>query len=203
MAPLFRSFWQAGFECSTHVLKTGGRLDLVASTRHDLFAEQDFQRLSALGMLTAREGLRWHLIEPQPGQYDFSTVLPILNAAERNGIEIIWDLFHFGWPAFLNIFEPSWVDSFGEFASAFGRFLETETTGPAFVAPVNEISLCLVGRGGRGLFESIRKRPRRRIKETACAGRHPVHRCNSRRSPESAARFARARNSHCGRPQTP
>ena len=59
---LFKSFLQAGFECSTHVLKSGKRLDLVASTGHDQWADQDFVRLRDAGILTAREGLRWHLI---------------------------------------------------------------------------------------------------------------------------------------------
>jgi hypothetical protein len=137
---LFNSFWQAGFECSTHVLKTGKRLDVVASTGHDVFVDQDFQRLAGVGILTAREGLRWHLIEGEPGHYDFSTVLPVFEAGGRWGIQILWDLFHFGWPSHLDIFDPAWVDSFGDFASAFGRFLSAEGTGPAFVAPINEIS---------------------------------------------------------------
>jgi beta-glucosidase/6-phospho-beta-glucosidase/beta-galactosidase len=137
---VFRGFWQAGFECSTHTLKTGKRLDLVESTRHDVFAERDFARLKALGILTAREGLRWHKIEREPGRYDFSSALPILEAAQRQGIQIIWDLLHFGWPSYLDIFNPGWVESFAGLASAFSRVLRRELTEPAFVAPVNEIS---------------------------------------------------------------
>jgi len=144
--PLFKSFWQAGFECSTHTLNTGKRLDLVASTHHDMFAESDFARLKDIGILTAREGLRWHLIETEPGRYDFSSALPILEAAQRQGIQIIWDLFHFGWPSRLDIFDPSWVESFAGFASAFARVLRSEMTEPVFVSPVNEISfLCWAG----------------------------------------------------------
>jgi hypothetical protein len=138
--PLFNSFWQAGFECSTHVLKNGKRLDLVSSTGHDVLAERDFVRLKDVGMLTVREGLRWHLIETAPGQYNFSSALTILEAAQKQGIQIIWDLLHFGWPSHLDVFGPTWVDSFGTFASAFGRLLAREMSEPAFVAPVNEIS---------------------------------------------------------------
>jgi hypothetical protein len=137
---LFNSFWQAGFECSTHVPKNGKRLDVVASTGHDVFVEQDFKRLIEVGILTVREGLRWHLMEREPGQYDFSTVRPVLEAGEPMGIQILWDLFHFGWPSHLDIFDPSWADSFGDFASAFGRFLSAEAPGPVFAAPINEIS---------------------------------------------------------------
>jgi hypothetical protein len=140
MRLLFRSFWQAGFECSTHVLKTGRRLDLVASTQHDVFAERDFVRLKELGILTVREGLRWHLIEKTPGHYDFSSAVRILEAAQKQGIQIIWDIFHFGWPQRLDIFSEQWVNSFAELASSFGTMLLREMSEPAFVAPVNEIS---------------------------------------------------------------
>lgn len=140
MRPLFNSFWQAGFECSTHVLKNGKRLDLVASTHHDALVARDFIRLKDIGILTVREGLRWHLIEAAPGRYDFSSALTILEAAQQQGIQIIWDLLHFGWPSHLNIFDAAWVESFGTFASAFGRLLAKHMSGPAFVAPINEIS---------------------------------------------------------------
>jgi beta-glucosidase/6-phospho-beta-glucosidase/beta-galactosidase len=138
--PLFNSFWQAGFECSTHTLLSGKRLDLVTSTGHDVWAEQDFLKLKEAGLLTAREGLRWHLIETKPGRYDFTSALSILRAAQRQGIQIIWDIFHFGWPDWLDIFDPSWVQSFADLAAAFGRVLKTEMSQPAFVAPLNEIS---------------------------------------------------------------
>ena len=42
---LFASFIQGGFECSTHRRKDGKRLDLIASTVHDQFLVQDYERL--------------------------------------------------------------------------------------------------------------------------------------------------------------
>jgi beta-glucosidase/6-phospho-beta-glucosidase/beta-galactosidase len=138
--PIFNSFWQAGFECSTHTLRNGKRLDLVSSTHHDVFAEQDYARISSLGMLTAREGLRWHLIEAQPGRYDFSSAKTILDAARKHTVQIVWDLLHFGWPERLDIFDASWVEAFSDFAAAFGRWLRAEMPDNALVAPVNEIS---------------------------------------------------------------
>jgi len=102
--------------------------------------EQDYRRLKEFGMLTAREGLRWHLIERESGVRDFSTVLPFLHAAQEAGIQIIWDLLHFGWPDHLNIFEPDWVKSFAEFAAGFAGLLRRETSDISFVVPINEIS---------------------------------------------------------------
>jgi len=37
----FQSFFLGGFECSTHRLRNGKRLDLVRATKHDEFAVKD------------------------------------------------------------------------------------------------------------------------------------------------------------------
>jgi hypothetical protein len=148
--PLFRSFLQAGFECSTHTLKSGKRLDVVASTAHECFAARDFARLAETGMRTVREGLRWHVIEIEPGRHEFLSALPILEAAQNNGVQIIWDLFHFGSPNHLDIFGATWVDALGELASAFGRVLRREMSETSFVAPINEISFVSWAGGDSG-----------------------------------------------------
>ncbi|HWT31837.1 MAG TPA: hypothetical protein VN240_12535, partial [Propylenella sp.] len=66
---LFDSFHMGGFECSTHRLKGGRRLDLIEGTSHDALADSDYRQLSDLGIRTIRDGLRWHLIETAPGHY--------------------------------------------------------------------------------------------------------------------------------------
>src|SRR5690606_1686237 len=60
---LFSSYFMAGFECSTHRRADGRRLDLVAATAHDRLAAADYRQVRDLGLTTARDGLRWHLIE--------------------------------------------------------------------------------------------------------------------------------------------
>ena len=95
---LFRSFFMAGFECSTHRRPDGLRLDLVRSTGHAGLALNDYRACAALGLRSARDGLRWHLIEAEPGRYDWSSWLPMLEAAAEAGVEVIWDLFHYGSP---------------------------------------------------------------------------------------------------------
>jgi hypothetical protein len=137
---LFTSFIQGGYECSTHKLKDGRRLDLIHSTQHDRFLIKDYERLSDYGISTVREGLRWHLIEQEPGKYDFSSVHPFLAAAQKLGIQIIWDIFHFGWPDHLNVFSEAWIESFQGLTTEFARLLRREAPGQNFVAPVNEIS---------------------------------------------------------------
>jgi hypothetical protein len=143
----FVSFFQAGFECSTHKLRDGKRLDLVSSTAHDRFLANDYVRMLEVGMRTAREGVRWHLIEPRRGEYDFSTVLPFIETSQRMGIQIVWDLFHFGWPDFLDIFDPEWATALTELGFRFAKVLRRESSDISFIAPVNEISFVAWGGG--------------------------------------------------------
>ena len=137
---VFKSFVQGGFECSTHRRRDGRRLDIISSTRHDVLALDDYRRLNDLGIWTVRDGVRWHLIERQPNRYDFWSLIPMLRAAEISGTQVIWDLFHYGWPDGLDVFSKEFVERFGRFASAFAHALKRETQGPAFICPVNEIS---------------------------------------------------------------
>lgn len=137
---LFQSFFLGGFECSTHRRSDGRRLDLIASTRHDALAAQDYSQLREHGILTARDGVRWHLIEVSPGQYDWASVLPLLRAAETVGVQVIWDLCHYGWPDWLDIWSDAFPWRFADYAAAFARMHVLETgRAPQFCA-INEIS---------------------------------------------------------------
>lgn len=144
---LFKSFFLAGFECSTHRLRNGKRLDLIASTRHDQFCNLDYDRLLGFGVRTIREGLRWHLIEAAPEVYDFVSAEPMVRASEERGIQVIWDLCHYGWPDDINIFTPEFFRRFVKFALASARWLAERTTGPLMLAPINEVSFFAWGGG--------------------------------------------------------
>jgi hypothetical protein len=149
----FTSFIQGGFECSTHMRRDGKRLDLIASTRHQEFIRQDYQLMRDYGIRTVREAIRWHLIEPSPKQYNFASATPMINAANESGMQVIWDLFHFGWPDQLDIFDPSWPPAFGDLAYEFARmWLRESGASPAFVAPVNEISFLSWAGGDSGFL---------------------------------------------------
>ncbi|NJC39119.1 beta-glucosidase/6-phospho-beta-glucosidase/beta-galactosidase [Xanthomonas arboricola] len=137
---VFDSFFMAGFECSTHRRRDGRRLDLIAGTRHDRWAENDYRAVSAHGMRTARDGLRWHLIEQRPGQYDWSSFLPMLHAANAAGTQVIWDLCHYGWPDDVDIWRPQFVDRFARFAAAAAQCVKNASDAVPFYAPINEIS---------------------------------------------------------------
>src|SRR6185503_19021832 len=163
---IFQSFWIGGFECSTHRLPrrkamgtfAGQRLDLIRSTRHDEFAFEDYSRLQDVGIRTARDGVRWHLIEKRSSRYDFSSLLPMLQAARETQTQVIWDLLHYGWPDGLNVWSAAFVERFARFARATAEVMLEETGTPIYVVPVNEISFVAWGGGDAGFLNPFSKR---------------------------------------------
>lgn len=157
---VFQSFFQAGFECSCHRFPDGRQLDLVESTGHARWAAADYAAIAARGLLTARDGVRWHLVSPTPHSYDWSSLLPLLRAARESGVQPIWDLCHYGWPYWLDIWSARFPEACARYASAVARLIAAESDAPAWYCPVNEISYwswaggdmahfgpCAIGRG--------------------------------------------------------
>src|SRR5262245_58819687 len=138
--PLFKSFFAGGFECSLIRGRSGRVQDLIRQTEHDRYAHLDYLRLVRQGVGVAREGLRWHLVEQQPGKYDFSSALPIVRAARSTGTEVIWDLCHFGWPQYLDIFSVDFINRLAAYGAAFAQWLSHVVNGPLLFVPINEIS---------------------------------------------------------------
>ncbi|HEU4767680.1 MAG TPA: hypothetical protein VFS77_09905, partial [Pyrinomonadaceae bacterium] len=130
----------------------GRRLDLIAATRHDEFALEDYGRLQQVGIRTARDGVRWHLIEKNSARFDFSSLVPMLRAARETQTQVIWDLLHYGWPDGLNVWGASFIDRFARFARATASVILEETGSPIFVTPVNEISFVAWGGGDAGFL---------------------------------------------------
>ncbi|HXH15628.1 MAG TPA: glycosyltransferase [Sphingomonas sp.] len=146
---LFRSFIQGGFESSTHRrAHDRKRVDVIAASHHDVLAAHDYRELAKLGILTVRDGLRWHLIEREPGRYDWSSLDHQRDAAKAAGTEVIWDLLHYGWPDDIDIWTPAFIERFAAFAAAAARHIGPAAAGERrFYAPVNEISFFAWGGG--------------------------------------------------------
>jgi hypothetical protein len=148
---LFQSFWMAGFESACHINSKGQRLDMIAVTQHDVMAEEDYANLRALGLLTARDGVRWHLVD-RAGRDDFSSLTPLAEAARRHGIQVIWNLLHYGWPEDLDLFSADFVDRFARYCRAVARYFAQQSDEVPFYAPVNEISFVSWAIGYRGFM---------------------------------------------------
>jgi beta-glucosidase/6-phospho-beta-glucosidase/beta-galactosidase len=137
---LLPSFFMAGFECSSQRRLDGRRLDLLDSTGHAQLVRADYQRIALHGMKVARDGLRWHLIESSAGHYSWDSWLPMVEAARAQGIKVIWDLCHYGWPDHLDIWSAEFIDSFARFSRTAARILCSNGEEDPYFCPVNEIS---------------------------------------------------------------
>lgn len=147
---MFRSFFQAGFECSTHKLRNGRRLDLLSSTGHDRLVAEDYRRIQEFGIHTIRTAARWYLIEASPGEYEFSSLGRILDAAEAGQLEVLLDLLHFGWPDHINVLSRDFPGQFARFTRKVAGYLRRKQYQCHIFAPVNEISFLSWGGGEAG-----------------------------------------------------
>jgi beta-glucosidase/6-phospho-beta-glucosidase/beta-galactosidase len=112
--------------------------------------------LQAHGILTARDGLRWTLIEPREGVYDFSSATGMLRAARDTGMEVIWDLWHYGWPDGLDVFSSAFITRFVAYAREAIKHISEYTDVP-LVSPINEISFFSWAAGEGGIFNPFAK----------------------------------------------
>src|SRR5690606_37557064 len=133
-------FFMGGFECADQINRHGERVNLLEETQHDLRVYEDYQNLVELGIFTVREGICWSKVEKSPGNYDFSEVLNRIKTAEKLGIQIIWDLIHFGYPDGLFPTHPHFVQRFENLCRAFAQFYRLTCDETLYVVPINEIS---------------------------------------------------------------
>jgi len=149
---IFSSFWMAGFESACHINRRGARLDMIEATQHDRQVEEDYARLRQFGITSVRDTVRWHLVERSAGVFDFSSLDPMLAAARRQRMQIVWDLCHYGWPDGLDIFAPAFVDRFSSFSRAVARHVKDQSDEVPLYTPINELSFFAWAAGEVGWF---------------------------------------------------
>jgi len=147
-----RSFFMAGFECASQRRADGRRLDLTAATGHDANAASDYAIAARAGLRAARDGMRWHLVEKTGGFYDWSSVTPMAKAARDAGVQIVWDLCHYGYPDWLDVWSPAFPERFARFAKAAARHLREQSDEVSYFCPVNEMSFWAWAGGDMGRF---------------------------------------------------
>ena len=148
---LFGSFFLGGFECSTHLTPEGHRLDVVAASRHDVQAAEDYALCRAVGIRAVREAARWPIVD-RGGRLDLAGVRDLARLGRQAGLTLIWDLMHYGYPDDLDPFSPAFVERFREYARAVARVVRAETDGPTWYTPINEISYHAFAGGSVGYF---------------------------------------------------
>jgi hypothetical protein len=149
---MFRSFYLAGFECATGRNMHGEWIDQIAATGHDLHVDTDYGLLAQAGIHAVREAIRWPLVD-RGGECDFECARPFAEAAVRHGFDVIWDLFHYGYPEDLDPFDrATFVLRFAAYCRAAARFVARYGDGPRYFTPVNEPSFFAWAGGEVGRF---------------------------------------------------
>ncbi len=140
-----------GFECATGINSRNEKIDQVAATQHDKNMLSDYLRLKSLGIGVVREGVRWPEID-RGSHYDFTTLDLIVESAALAGVDVIYDLFHYGYPAGLDIFSPGFPFRFSEYCRAVAHQVLMFGDPPYYFTPVNEPSYFAWAAGDACLF---------------------------------------------------
>lgn len=137
---VFNTFFMGGYECADHINRQGVRVNLLRETQHDIRVEEDYRMLSDIGIRVVREGICWSAVETSPHHFDFSEVKYRMDAAEKYGIQQIWDLCHFGYPDGMYPTHPNFCKRFTDLCQAFAEFYKAFSKQQLLVVPINEIS---------------------------------------------------------------
>jgi beta-glucosidase/6-phospho-beta-glucosidase/beta-galactosidase len=129
-----------GYECADMINSQRQRVDLLSATGHDRYVETDYRLLKNFGISTVREGIRWSVVEKEPFVYDFFQVKNRILAAQKAGIQQLWDICHFGYPGDLIPTHPQFAERLVKICEAFTRLFRMMSDDPLIITPVNEIS---------------------------------------------------------------
>lgn len=137
-----QSFWMGGFEGADHINCHGAALDMNALSGHVELLDEDHRRVAALGLGGVRESAGWRICAAaaRPGmRYDFERLQRVATTAERQGIQVLWTLMHYGIPDDLQLTAHDFVDRFAEFAALAAREIRRIRGAPSIYTPINEI----------------------------------------------------------------
>ena len=92
------------------------RQDEVKLIRHDEFLQTDYQLLTDIGCVGVRDAARWYVTHPAPHVFDWTWLDQVVAAAEAFNLKLYLDLWHYGYPDWLDLMSADAPDHFAEFA---------------------------------------------------------------------------------------
>jgi hypothetical protein len=79
----------------------------------------------------------------------------MIHAARDAGVQVLWNLLHYGWPPDIDILSAEFVERFARYCRAAAQLVKNETDAPPFYVPVNEISFLSWAVGHRGIIQPV------------------------------------------------
>jgi hypothetical protein len=120
------------------------RQDEVKLIRHDEFLEVDYQLMVDAGCVGIRDAARWYISHPATGDFNWTWLDRVVAASEKYHLKLYLDLWHYGYPDWMDILSPEAPIRFADFARQIAqRYPSLE-----YYCVCNEPSL-LVELGGR------------------------------------------------------
>jgi hypothetical protein len=94
------------------------RQDEVNLIRHDEFLEGDYRLMVDAGCVGIRDAARWYLSHPAPGIFDWSWMDRVVEAADKHNLKLYLDLWHYGYPDWLDLLSAEAPVHFAEFSQS-------------------------------------------------------------------------------------
>jgi hypothetical protein len=120
------------------------RQDEVRLIRHDELLEVDYQLMVDIGCVGIRDAARWYITHPAQDTFEWSWLDRVIAAAQQFNLTLYLDLWHYGYPDWLDIMSADAPRHFANFAAQIATRYPTIT----HYCVSNEPSL-LVDYGGR------------------------------------------------------
>ena len=178
--PLLRSFWMGGFEGADHINSYGMPLQIQHRNGHAQDYEHDYAAAAHMGLRTVRESIGWRAGTYTDGTLDVARLQRMAHAAERQGVQVIWTLLHYGLPPEADFFSPDFAPRFADFCDQVARALHGISNEAVLFQPINEISFLSWAVGHTNLMHPYLGESAQTLRRWARPARRSPHSCTSR-----------------------
>lgn len=131
------------------------RQDEIRLIRHDEFLDTDYQLLVDAGCVGVREAAWWYVSHPSPGTFNWTWLDRVVESSEKYNLKLYLDLWHYGYPDWLDILSADAPMHLADFAYQIARRYPSL----AYYCVCNEPSLLIELGGRQGQWSPFLREP--------------------------------------------
>ncbi|MDX2138676.1 MAG: hypothetical protein SF123_11330 [Chloroflexota bacterium] len=94
------------------------RQDEVRLIQHDIRLDEDYALLTSIGCVGVRDAARWYITHPSPHHFEWAWIDQVVESATKHALTLYLDLWHYGYPDWMDLLSPDAPKHFAEFAAA-------------------------------------------------------------------------------------